>query len=155
MIKKYYKNVLTIFILLLLMFCALPTSVLAKETAKTTTTSSSSGGVTDINEIADMFKYSSSGGNLDFQVSEKQGTDDETFWNKIFSEYKGLIVGATGLATLTFMMLFVVNFMKLAATAGNPTERQKILKGMLWTGLASAGAGSLSIFLSFSMNLFS
>ena len=74
-------------------------------------------------------------------------------WNKIFGEYKAIIVGITGIGTLTMVALFIFNFMKLGSTAGNPQARQTCLTGLLWTGLAAAGLGGVTIFVGFASNL--
>lgn len=74
-------------------------------------------------------------------------------WNKIFTEYKGVIVGITGIGTLTMVCLFIFNFMKLGQSAGNPQARSAALTGLLWTGLAAAGLGGVTIFVGFSSNL--
>ena len=77
----------------------------------------------------------------------------EGVWNKIFNEYKGVIVGITGIGTLTMVCLFIFNFMKLGQSAGNPQARSQALTGLLWTGLAAAGLGGVTIFVGFSSNL--
>ncbi len=74
-------------------------------------------------------------------------------WNKIFTEYKGVIIGITGIGTLTMVCLFIFNFMKLGQSASNPQQRQMALTGLLWTGLAAAGLGSVTLFVGFSTNL--
>lgn len=74
-------------------------------------------------------------------------------WNKIFSEYKGVIVGITGIGTLTMVCLFIFNFMKLGQSAGNPQQRSMALTGLLWTGLAAAGLGGVTLFVGFSSSL--
>lgn len=70
-------------------------------------------------------------------------------WNKVFTEYKGAVVGISGIATLTFVALFIFNFMKLGATSGNPQARQACVITLLWTGIAAACCGGFTIFLGF------
>ena len=82
---------------------------------------------------------------------DKDGQDG--VWNKIFTQYKGVIVGITGIGTLTMVCLFIFNFMKLGQSAGNPQARSAALTGLLWTGLAAAGLGGVTIFVGFSTNL--
>ena len=74
-------------------------------------------------------------------------------WNTIFTKYKGVIMGVSGVATLTMVVLFIMNFMKLGSTANNPQERTRVLTGLLWTGLAAAGAGGVTIFVGVASNL--
>ena len=80
-------------------------------------------------------------------------SDQADVWNKIFGEYKGIIVGITGIGTLTMVALFIFNVMKLGQSAGNPQARRADLTGLLWTGLAAAGLGGVTIFVGFSQNL--
>ena len=71
----------------------------------------------------------------------------ETAWTTIFTKYKGVIMGVSGVATLTMVVLFILNFMKLGQAAGNPQARSQALTGLLWTGLAAAGAGGVTVFV--------
>lgn len=75
-------------------------------------------------------------------------------WNKVFIEYKGIIVGISGVCTLTFVALFIINFMKLGQAAGNPQARSTALNALLWTGIASAGCGGFTLIVGFAYNLF-
>ena len=83
----------------------------------------------------------------------EKNTDQANAWNTIFTKYKGVIMGVSGVATLTMVVLFIMNFMKLGSTANNPQERTRVLTGLLWTGLAAAGAGGVTIFVGVASNL--
>ena len=74
-------------------------------------------------------------------------------WNKIFTQYRGVIMGVSGIATLTMVVLFIINFMKLGASAGNPQAKHQATMGLLWTGIAAAGAGGVTIFVGVASNL--
>ena len=74
------------------------------------------------------------------------GNQDDA-WTTIFTKYKGVIMGVSGIATLTMVVLFILNFMKLGQAAGNPQARSQALTGLLWTGLAAAGAGGVTVFV--------
>ena len=74
------------------------------------------------------------------------GSQDDA-WTTIFTKYKGVIMGVSGIATLTMVVLFILNFMKLGQAAGNPQARSQALTGLLWTGLAAAGAGGVTVFV--------
>ena len=73
--------------------------------------------------------------------------DQDSAWTTIFDKYKGVIMGVSGIATLTMVVLFILNFMKLGQAAGNPQARSQALTGLLWTGLAAAGAGGVTVFV--------
>jgi len=60
-------------------------------------------------------------------------------------EYKGLISIFLGIGTMTMILLFVKNFVGLAASAGNPQTRKQALTGILLTGIATVGLGGLTI----------
>ena len=79
--------------------------------------------------------------------------DQTSAWNKIFKEYRGVIMGVSGIATLTMVILFIINFMKLGASAGNPQAKHQATIGLLWTGIAAAGAGGVTIFVGVASNL--
>lgn len=80
------------------------------------------------------------------------GTGDANTWNHIFAKYKNVIVGVSGIGAITMMALFIIQFMKLGASAGNPQARSQALTGVLWTGIAAALLGAVSIIAGFFYN---
>lgn len=80
------------------------------------------------------------------------GTGDANTWNQIFAKYKNVIVGVSGIGAITMMALFIIQFMKLGASAGNPQARSQALTGVLWTGIAAALLGAVSIIAGFFYN---
>ena len=80
------------------------------------------------------------------------GTGDANTWNHIFAKYKNVIVGISGIGAITMMALFIIQFMKLGASAGNPQARSQALTGVLWTGIAAALLGAVSIIAGFFYN---
>ena len=88
-------------------------------------------------------------GNL---VIDGISSDDTSSWNQLFSRFKGIIVGLTGVGTLVMIVLFIIQFMKLGASAGNPQARSQALTGVLWTGVAAALLGSVTIIVGFFYN---
>jgi hypothetical protein len=79
-------------------------------------------------------------------------SDDQSSWNQLFSRFKGIIVALTGVGTLVMIVLFIIQFMKLGASAGNPQARSQALTGVLWTGVAAALLGSVTIIVGFFYN---
>ena len=59
-----------------------------------------------------------------------------------------------GVATLTFVVLFIINFVKLGAAADNPNQRSEALKGLLHTGIALALLGGVTIIVGMTTGLF-
>lgn len=76
-------------------------------------------------------------------------TDSTTAWNDFLDKYKKAISGISGVAAITFVVFFIIQFMKLGASAGNPMQRSQALSGVLWTGLAATGLGGVSVFFTF------
>lgn len=115
--------------------------------------------VTDIDKIFDMFNFedSSDSSLLDTSMtfSADNGTEikQEDFWNKIFTEYTGVVVGIAGVCSLTFALLFLFNFTKLGTTAGNPQARKTVQINLLWTGLCAGASAIVAIIVSFSYGL--
>ena len=87
-------------------------------------------------------------GNLDIAangvVNSTSNSTQDTF-AKIMDKYKGIITFVGGIATVTMVAIFILNFMKLGSTATNPTERQKVLTGLIWSGIAAALLGSVTL----------
>lgn len=69
----------------------------------------------------------------------------EGSWNTLFQKYRTVISAILGLAALTMLVFFIMNLVKLGANSGNPQGRSQALFGILWTGLATAILGSLSL----------
>lgn len=79
--------------------------------------------------------------------------DQSTAWNNLFARYKNFIVGISGIGAITMVVLFIIQFMKLGASAGNPQARSAALSGVLWTGIAAAGLGAAAIVAGFAYNM--
>ena len=79
--------------------------------------------------------------------------DDNTFANKTFSTLQKVIFGIFGVCSLTMVVLFIINFVKLGTAAGNPQERAQATKNLLYLGIATALLGAVTLFIGFSTNL--
>lgn len=88
------------------------------------------------------------GGDVDFQGTSRSS------WNTLFGRYKNIITGFSGIATLTMLAAFIFLLTKLGATSGNDKARRDCLTGILFTGLATAGLGSVTIIMAFFYNAF-
>lgn len=77
-------------------------------------------------------------------VNSTSKSTDDTF-GKIMEKYKGVITFVGGIATVTMVAIFILNFMKLGSTSTNPTERSKVLTGLVWSGIAAALLGSVTL----------
>lgn len=65
--------------------------------------------------------------------------------NRILKEYRIWVVFASGMTSLIMMGLFMINFMKLSNSQGNPQARQKAVSGLIFTGVGTALAGSVTL----------
>lgn len=73
-------------------------------------------------------------------------------WNDLFKKYRKFIVGISGIGAISMIAFFIVQFMKLGASAGNPQARSQAVVGVLWTGLSAAGLGAVTIVVGFFYN---
>lgn len=80
------------------------------------------------------------------------GSGDSNQWNNLFNKYRTVIVGVSGIGAITMLFYFIINFMKLGASAGNPSGRQQAITGILVTGIATALLGAVSIIAGFFYN---
>lgn len=96
----------------------------------------SNNGVPDVS-IGEGGSISISGGGFD--------TDEGSAWSQILSKYRGFIVGISGIAAITMVGVFIFHFIKLAGSATNPSARSSALVGLMWSGVAAAGLGSVSL----------
>jgi hypothetical protein len=72
----------------------------------------------------------------------------------VLVEYKGFIVGLSGIATLLVLGMFVVNFIGLATNAGQANKRSEKISALLNCGIAAAGLGSVTLIVGVFWNLF-
>ena len=80
----------------------------------------------------------------DGSVISTSNSTQSTF-GKIMEKYKAVITFVGGIATVTMVAIFILNFMKLGSTSTNPTERSKVLTGLIWSGIAAALLGSVTL----------
>lgn len=77
---------------------------------------------------------------------------DDVIWTKVFEKYKTFIIGFSGVGTLTCLLAFILCFMKLGTSAGNPQARTAAMTGCLVTGIGTALLGATSIIFGFFFN---
>ena len=75
-------------------------------------------------------------------------------WNTVYSNFQTIIVGVTGVAFLICALAFVLQFIRLGLTASNPAERSKIVTGIIWSGVGTAGCGSAALIFAMFFGLF-
>lgn len=80
-------------------------------------------------------------------------TDSTSAWRTLLDKYKNVITIVSAIAAVTFVIFFIMNFLKLGASADNPQARSRALSGLLWTGLGAAGLGAVSIIMGIFYNV--
>lgn len=75
-------------------------------------------------------------------------------WNFLLNRYKILIVGISGLATLTLVLIAIFLFTKLSADAANPQARSQTIKWIGCLMIAAGLLGSVTLIFSYSYGVF-
>lgn len=78
-------------------------------------------------------------------IKIKEKDESGKAWSELIERYKGFIVGVSGVGAVSMILLFIIQFLRLGASAGNPQERKKALIGVLWTGISAAMLGAVSL----------
>lgn len=76
-----------------------------------------------------------------------------TAGNVFLVEYKSLIVGILGVATLTAFLMFIKAVTAVALGEDNPHQKTSKMQQVLYCGLASAGLGAITLFTGFFWNM--
>lgn len=99
----------------------------------------------------DVFKDFQVGVTTDGKLNVEAGIDKAGTggaWGTLIQKYQEFITGIAAIGAVTMVVLFIIQFLKLGASAGNPKERSMALSGVLWTGLAAAGLGAVALITS-------
>lgn len=141
MIKQ--KNIAMILLMIILMMTFSTIAVFADEGEKDI--------ANDIGDVNVKMTVDPTTGeaSIDMGLGFNEADGTQEVWSQIFIKYKAVIVGFTGIAMLTSIIIFIVKFMQLQASSGNPTAKAQALQGLLWTGLATAGIGSVTVIVGF------
>lgn len=117
---------------------------LAFMTPVNNTTSFASVGDVDV-RVDGSGKLSVSGGNMDYN-------DSASAMNAFIKKYRTVIVGVSGIACVSMIAFFIFNFMKLGASSANPADRTKAIQGLLFSGIAAAGLGAVTLIVGYFYN---
>jgi hypothetical protein len=96
------------------------------------------------NAVFDDANFNVSWGSDTMTVSGASNNMDGSF-TKIINKYKTVITFVSAIGAVTMVAVFILNFMKLGTTSGNPAERSKCITALIWSGLAAAGLGSVAL----------
>ena len=81
--------------------------------------------------------------------NQLQATNGATAWNDIIDKFAFFVTGVTGIGTVAMILFFVYNFVKLGSTSDNDSARAKVIKVLIWSAIAAAGLGAVTIFTGF------
>lgn len=79
--------------------------------------------------------------------------DKKDFFNTVLTEYRTVVIFVSGIGTISMILFFILNFINLGKSQGNPQERQKAITGLIISGIASAGLGSVTLIVSLFYNV--
>ena len=79
--------------------------------------------------------------------SKAEPTTQGAAWTEVFVKYRVFILGVTGMATLTLLIIWIYLFVRLAGTSGNPMARRQVSSSLLLCGVATALMGSVTFFV--------
>ena len=65
--------------------------------------------------------------------------------NEVLKKTRTVVVFLSGIGSLTSIGLFIINFINLGNSRGNPQARQKAVSGLIICGIATAGLGSVTL----------
>lgn len=83
------------------------------------------------------------GFNVNIETGKLEGSEGTQGWGALMESIKEVIVGVAGVSTVIAVGFFIVNFMKLGGTSAK--NRSEAISGLLYSGLATAGLGSVTL----------
>lgn len=146
-IRKNRENIAKAILISMIMFFALPFALTGVDTysAKGKTTEAATEAGSEAKGLEDFnISMDSKNGKSSLTIKGLDGDSDKT-WNTIFEKYHNVIIGISGVACLTFIVFFIINFVKVAGSSTNPAERGKAITGCIWTGVAMACCGAVTV----------
>ena len=151
---RFVSGLIVTLLLTLCFACVTPTRMVyanSNEKKQAEGESQNDGGKT-ANDLNDVSVSMGSDGKLNVDgLSDGTATDT---WNAFFEKSKVFLIGFAGIGMLIFIGLFIKNFIALGAAANNPTARSQALTGCLWTGIAAALCGSVTLLVGLFWNAF-
>lgn len=93
-------------------------------------------------------------GKVDVLNSKGKVTSKATNVNNFIKKYRFVIAGISGIGAMSMILFFILNFMKLGAYSANPNERARIVTGLVFSGVAAAGLGAVTLITGLFYNTF-
>lgn len=102
-------------------------------------------------DINDFYVHMNDDGTISTSMDDK---NDTNLWQFIFDNGKTIVLGISGIATIVFAIMLIINFASISAAKGNPQELSKGIKGVVWTLIATAGCGAVFVILALAWGFF-
>lgn len=102
-------------------------------------------------EIANSNVTVDKNGKITYSGDLATGADGSS-WTKLIAKYRFFIAGISGVGAVSMILFFIMNFLKLGATASNPQERSRAIMGLVFSGLAAAGLGAVTFIVGIFFN---
>lgn len=94
-------------------------------------------------------------GKLDLDTIKVNDGEKGKVFNKVLKEYRGVVTFISGIGLVSMIMFFIFNLVALGNSKGNPQERQKAITGLIVSGIATAGLGSVTLITTLFYNMMS
>lgn len=107
------------------------------------------------NGYNDVPEITMDGGKLNLDTIKVDDNEKGKVFNKILTEYRGIVTFISGIGLVSMIMFFIFNLIALGNSKGNPQERQKAITGLIVSGIATAGLGSVTLITTLFYNMMS
>lgn len=142
---KKFKKVITSFLLMFMMVGVFTPDVAFASNNKPS----------GANKYNDVPEISMDGGKLNLDTIKVDEGEKGKVFNKILTEYRGVVTFISGIGLVSMIMFFIFNLISLGNSKGNPQERQKAITGLIVSGIATAGLGSVTLITTLFYNMMS
>lgn len=110
----------------------------------------------DVNMSVNFNEEESDVVDISYKVDDFEGEKNKVAkdFGGAIEKYKIFVVGIFGLLSIIMVGVFIVHLMNIANNAINPMKRTQALSGLLWSGIAFAILGSITLVTGLLWNIF-
>lgn len=83
-------------------------------------------------------------GKVNIMESDGKVKTKQSLLTTFIKKYRVIIAGISGVGAVSMILFFIIGFIKLGATGSNPEARSQVIMGLVGSGLAAAGLGSVA-----------
>lgn len=87
-------------------------------------------------------------------IQSSDNTGPGLYWRELLNKYKVFAIGIAAFAATSMIFVFIMSFMRLGASAGNPNDRKKAITGIMVSGISAALLGGVGILTALLYNIF-